>query len=125
MRDLPRRGVGPARPRRAPGCFERLGLEGFQSGLSWETILRKREGFRAAFAGFEPESSPRSATRDVERLLDDPGDGARPGQDRGGDRQRPATVAMHERGETLDGVHLGARPQGRAQAPRTLARHAG
>src|SRR5690625_3809749 len=38
-----------------PGVFERLALEGFQSGLSWATILRRREGFRRAFAGFDPE----------------------------------------------------------------------
>ena len=42
--------------------FEKVCLEGFQSGLSWLTILRKREGFRAAFAGFDPGPSPRSAS---------------------------------------------------------------
>jgi DNA-3-methyladenine glycosylase I len=53
--------------------FEKVCLEGFQSGLSWLTILRKREGFRAAFAGFEPEAVARFGERDVERLLADPG----------------------------------------------------
>jgi DNA-3-methyladenine glycosylase I len=51
--------------------FEKLSLEGFQSGLSWLTILRKREGFRRAFAGFDPERVARFGERDVERLLAD------------------------------------------------------
>jgi DNA-3-methyladenine glycosylase I len=51
--------------------FEKLSLEGFQSGLSWLTILRKREGFRRAFAGFDPERVARFGERDVERLLTD------------------------------------------------------
>jgi DNA-3-methyladenine glycosylase I len=53
--------------------FERLCLEGFQSGLSWITILRKRENFRAAFAGFEIEAVARFGKRDVNRLLSDTG----------------------------------------------------
>jgi DNA-3-methyladenine glycosylase I len=52
---------------------ELLTLEGAQAGLSWATILRKREGYRAAFAGFEPEAVARFTDRDVERLLQDPG----------------------------------------------------
>jgi DNA-3-methyladenine glycosylase I len=55
------------------GVYEALCLEGFQSGLSWLTILRKRDNFRAAFAGFEPERVARFGERDVERLLGDPG----------------------------------------------------
>jgi DNA-3-methyladenine glycosylase I len=51
--------------------FEKLSLEGFQAGLSWLTILRKREGFRAAFAGFDHERVARFTARDVERLLTD------------------------------------------------------
>jgi len=51
--------------------YERLCLEGFQSGLSWLTILRKREAFRAAFAGFDPDAVARFGERDVERLLID------------------------------------------------------
>jgi DNA-3-methyladenine glycosylase I len=53
------------------GMFERLCLEAFQSGLSWLTILRKREGFRAAFAGFDIESVARFGPDDVARLLGD------------------------------------------------------
>lgn len=55
------------------GVLERLCLEGFQSGLSWLTILRKRENFRSAFAGFDPDAAARFADRDVERLLGDAG----------------------------------------------------
>ena len=53
--------------------FERLCLEGFQSGLSWLTILRKRENFRAAFAGFDPAAVAAFGEADVARLMADPG----------------------------------------------------
>lgn len=53
--------------------YEKICLEGFQSGLSWLTILRKREGFRRAFAGFEPELVAKFGKRDVTRLLNDAG----------------------------------------------------
>ena len=64
--------MGPAGPddRR---LFEKLVLEGFQSGLSWLTILRKRENFRRAFAGFDFEHVARFTRRDVARLLGDAG----------------------------------------------------
>jgi DNA-3-methyladenine glycosylase I len=55
------------------GLYERLCLEGFQSGLSWLTILRKREAFRAAFAGFDPDRVAGFGERDVERMLADAG----------------------------------------------------
>jgi DNA-3-methyladenine glycosylase I len=51
--------------------FEKLCLEGFQSGLSWLTILRKREAFRRAFAGFDFDQVARFGDRDIERLLAD------------------------------------------------------
>ncbi len=53
--------------------FEKICLEGFQSGLSWLTILRKRENFRAGFAGFEIEKVAKFGEKDVERLLGDAG----------------------------------------------------
>ncbi|MCL1598033.1 MAG: DNA-3-methyladenine glycosylase I [Actinomycetia bacterium] len=53
--------------------FEKICLEGFQSGLSWLTILRKRENFRAAFSGFDPSIVASFTEADVERLLQDAG----------------------------------------------------
>ncbi|KSV67005.1 3-methyladenine DNA glycosylase [Sinorhizobium sp. Sb3] len=53
--------------------FEKLSLEGFQSGLSWRTILAKRENFRAAYDGFDFDSIARFTERDVDRLLKDEG----------------------------------------------------
>ncbi len=53
--------------------FEKICLEGFQSGLSWLTILRKRDNFREAFAGFDPETVARFGDGDVDRLLHDKG----------------------------------------------------
>jgi DNA-3-methyladenine glycosylase I len=53
--------------------WEMLMLEGFQAGLSWRTILYRREGFRAAFRGFDPEIVAQFDSADVERLMADPG----------------------------------------------------
>jgi DNA-3-methyladenine glycosylase I len=53
--------------------FEKICLEGFQAGLSWLTILRKRENFRRAFAGFDPAAVARFDDKDIERLMADPG----------------------------------------------------
>jgi DNA-3-methyladenine glycosylase I len=53
--------------------FEKLILEGFMSGLSWLTILRKRENFRSAFRGFEPAAVARFGSRDAARLMNDAG----------------------------------------------------
>jgi DNA-3-methyladenine glycosylase I len=52
--------------------YEKLCLEGFQAGLSWLTILRKRDGFREAFASFDPTAVARFEDADVDRLLSDP-----------------------------------------------------
>src|SRR5215204_4392988 len=59
--------------RDARGMYERLCLEAFQSGLSWLTILRKREAFRSAFAGFEPQRVAAFGEADVARLMADAG----------------------------------------------------
>ncbi len=61
----------PERDGRA--LWEKLVLDGFQAGLSWITILRKREAFRAAFAGFDPEAVARFGEADTARLLQDAG----------------------------------------------------
>jgi DNA-3-methyladenine glycosylase I len=55
------------------GLYERICLEGFQAGLSWATILRKRPAFRAAFAGFSPDAVALFTDADVERLMQDAG----------------------------------------------------
>jgi DNA-3-methyladenine glycosylase I len=54
-----------------PALLERIALEGFQSGLSWITVLRKRPAFREVFAGFDPEQVAAFGPDDVERLLTD------------------------------------------------------
>lgn len=61
----------PERDGRA--LWEKLVLDGFQAGLAWITVLRKREAFRAAFADFDPETVARFGEADVERLLGDAG----------------------------------------------------
>src|ERR1700709_2222524 len=61
----------PERDSRA--LYEKLVLDGFQAGLSWITILRKRENFRKAFPDFAPEKIARYGKRDVERLLENEG----------------------------------------------------
>src|SRR5689334_2147029 len=55
------------------GLYERICLEGFQAGLSWATILRKRPAFRDAFAAFNPDAVALFTEADVERLMQDPG----------------------------------------------------
>ncbi|AUZ33046.1 3-methyladenine DNA glycosylase [Arthrobacter sp. PGP41] len=55
------------------GLYERICLEGFQAGLSWATILRKRPAFRAAFAGFNPDAVAQFTDGDVARLMQDAG----------------------------------------------------
>ena len=68
--------------------YEKLCLEGFQSGLSWITILRKREAFRRAFKGFDPTKVARFGEKDVQRLLGDAAHRAASREDRGDHRER-------------------------------------
>ncbi len=83
------------------GLFERMSLEAFQSGLSWLTILRKRENFRAAFANFEPEAVARFGDDDVERLMADAGIVRNRAKIEATIANARATVALHEDGGTL------------------------
>jgi DNA-3-methyladenine glycosylase I len=83
------------------GIYERLCLEGFQSGLSWLTILRKREAFRAAFAGFDPERVARFGERDVERLLGDAGIVRHRGKIEAAIANARAALALRETGTPL------------------------
>ena len=81
--------------------YEKLCLEGFQSGLSWLTILRKREGFRKAFAGFDPERVARFGARDVKRLLCDVGIVRHRGKIEATIANARATLAVQERNGSL------------------------
>ncbi len=83
------------------GLYERLCLEGFQSGLSWLTILRKREAFRAAFADFDPERVARFGERDVKRLLADAGIVRHRGKIEATIANARATVALRDSGSSL------------------------
>jgi len=74
--------------------FELLVLEGFQAGLSFLTILRKREGFRRAFSGFRPEKVARFGKREVARLLADPGIVRHRGKIEGAIRSARAFLAL-------------------------------
>jgi DNA-3-methyladenine glycosylase I len=86
------------------GLLERLCLEGFQSGLSWLTILRKRENFRAAFADFEPERVARFGKRDVERLLRDAGIVRHRGKIEAAIANARGALALREAGTPLEEV---------------------
>jgi DNA-3-methyladenine glycosylase I len=100
------------------GIFERLVLEGFQSGLSWLTILRKRDNFRAAFANFEIDAVARFSARDVKRLLGDAGIVRHRGKiDAAIANARAAT----ELDVPLAELFWSYAPAGRRRAPRTLA----
>ncbi len=83
------------------GLYERLCLEGFQSGLSWLTILRKRESFRAAFAGFDPDAVARFGERDVTRLLGDAGIVRHRGKIEAAIANARGTLALRDRGTPL------------------------
>ena len=84
--------------------FEKVCLEGFQSGLSWLTILRKRENFRAAFAGFDPTVVATFDESDVERLLRDAGIVRHRGKIESTINNARRLVELHSTGSTLDAV---------------------
>jgi DNA-3-methyladenine glycosylase I len=93
------------------GLFERLCLEGFQSGLSWLTILRKRDNFRAAFAGFDPERVARFGERDVERLLGDAGIVRHRGKIEAAIANARGTLELREQGTPLHELVWSHRPE--------------
>jgi DNA-3-methyladenine glycosylase I len=95
------------------GLLERLCLEGFQSGLSWLTILRKRENFRAAFAGFDPEAVARFGARDVERLLGDAGIVRHRGKIEAAIANARGTLALRDAGTPLHELVWAHRPKAR------------
>jgi len=92
------------------GVYERLCLEGFQSGLSWLTILRKRDAFRAAFAGFDPDAVAAFDESDVERLLGDAEIVRHRGKIEAAIANARATVALREAGTPLHELFWSYRP---------------
>ena len=110
----------PLRDERA--LFELLCLEGFQAGLAWITILRKRAAFREAFDGFDVAAVARFAEPDVERLLADPGIVRHRGKITATIGNAQAVEAMHDGGHLahagrLDPRAASADPSGRPTAP--------
>ena len=86
------------------GLYERICLEGFQSGLSWATILRKRPSFRAAFADFDPDVVATFTDEDVERLMGDPGIVRNRAKIRATVGNARATIALRPEGGLVDFV---------------------
>jgi DNA-3-methyladenine glycosylase I len=102
------------------GLFERVSLEAFQSGLSWLTILRKREAFRAAFAGFEADAVARFGARDVTRLLADAAIVRNRAKIEATIANARATVDLRDAGTPLQELVWAHRPEPRA-APKRFA----
>jgi len=94
--------------------LERMVLEGFQSGLSWLTILRKREGFREAFAGFDPAAVAAFDEEDVERLMGDAGIVRNRRKIEAAITNAGATLELQRSGRSLDEVVWSHQPP---QAP--------
>ncbi len=101
--------------------FELLCLEGFQAGLSWITILRKREAFRAAFEGFEPETVARYGPGDVDRLLADAGIVRHRGKITATIANAQAVLAMRDEGTSLAEVVWSYAPTTRRRPLRARA----
>lgn len=101
------------------GLFERIALEGFQAGLSWATVLRKRPAFRAGFAGFDPDAVAAFDEGDVERLLADAGIIRNRQKVEATIGNARAVVALREDGGLVDLV-WSFRPE-RTPEPRTMA----
>ena len=101
------------------GLYERMVLEGFQSGLSWLTILRKRDNFRAAFANFDIETVAGFGDRDLKRLLGDAGIVRHRGKIEAAIGNARAAAEMHANGESLADVVWSHAPTGRRRAPRS------
>jgi DNA-3-methyladenine glycosylase I len=104
--------------------FEMLTLESFQSGLSWLTILRKQEGFRRAFSGWDIEAIAAYGDRDLERLMADAAIVRNRAKIEAAIANARAVVALHEAGETLDALLWSFAPEP-AAAPRSSADVAG
>ena len=100
--------------------LEKLCLEGFQSGLSWLTILRKRERFRELFEGFDPDRVARFDDADVERLMADATIVRNRAKIEATIVNARATVALHDQGQTLSELLWSFAPVTPAPAPKAL-----
>ena len=100
--------------------FEKLCLEGFQAGLSWLTILKKREAFRQAFRGFEPQMVAKFTARDVQRLMKDESIVRNRAKIESAINNARVLCAMHDKGESLSKLVWGYAST-RTPAPRSLA----
>ncbi|MGQ0831636.1 MAG: DNA-3-methyladenine glycosylase I [Microthrixaceae bacterium] len=109
----------PMRDERA--LFELLSLEGFQAGLSWITILRKRSSFREAFADFDVERVASFGADDVERLLADPGIVRHRGKITATIANAKAVCALHDEGSSLSELAWSFAPPARTEPLRTTA----
>ena len=107
------------------GLFERISLEAFQSGLAWITILRKREGFRRAFAGFDPEVVAAFGRKDVARLLADVEIVRNRAKIEATIANARATLALRETGDAAPRADLGLRAASSQSSSDELGRGTG
>jgi len=103
------------------GLFERMSLEAFQSGLSWRTILARRDAFREAFAGFQPDVLARYGDVEVARLLADAAIIRNRAKIEATLANARATVALRAGGVPLDTLIRSLVPRRRQRAPRSWA----
>lgn len=101
--------------------FEKLCLEGFQSGLSWITILRKRESFRRAFKGFDPAAVARFGARDIKRLLADASIVRHRGKIEATINNARMTLSMQKKHESLADLVWSFAPTRKPRVPKKLA----
>jgi DNA-3-methyladenine glycosylase I len=101
--------------------FERVCLEGFQAGLSWITVLRKRDAFRAAFAGFDPAAIAEFGEDDVARLMDDAGIVRNRLKIEAAITNAQALLALHDAGERLADLVVAHTPVARERPPLSFA----
>jgi DNA-3-methyladenine glycosylase I len=106
--------------------YEKLCLEGFQSGLSWLTILRKRAAFRRAFAGFQPKRVARFGPAEIDRLLADASIVRHRGKIEAAIANARAVLGLHEDGESLAALLWSFEPRRRSRpVPARLGEVAG
>lgn len=101
--------------------YEKLCLEGFQSGLSWITILHKREGFRSAFASFDPDAVARFDDADVSRLLADARIVRHRAKILAAITNARATIALRDAGTSLAALVWRHRPADRVDPPESMS----